>query len=547
MLPSSPVFDHPCPITNIRQTLLDLQGQADEKSIIGFLEESISYLCSDYQIEIANELLPAISSCFSLYPQYSLPLIDKFLKPSKWNEYLIINTASILFEIANTESQFDNPDSQKFIDSLITEIFPQIQNFNNDKKLTIFDIRISPQFQNSLILNLLLSSKLTQKLFSDFFPFILISNIHSKSSRFELFLNKATENGFLRIPPLTESISKDLTEILEYQNFESIEKMKKETLFFISQAICYSKSRGEKQIDGMNEETIIPFIAVTLIYHLENEAKFSPSIYVNEMLLKAVKLLNDSNCTPLFQRSIEIILSNFNDFLSNDSIVEIIVILNHKMINNELSVIDKTFLLSSLFNLLAQNSDNLNDHLKKFIENDTDQLLNFVFIHFPELIEKVTFPKLNLAVFNKDQIISFIEKNLSTEKSYQTVYFLEYFCFNQPTISISDEVQENLLKIINEKFADEKNVKDSLIIANFMKNNMNEKFNELSIDDKIKLLLSNEENVNLTDKMNFDEILFFILNDSHKDIERSDQLFQSLIELLIKDEWHSVSKEKYAD
>ena len=128
LLPNSFIFDDSDLIDNIHQTFLDLQVSADEQSVQGFLDEAFSYLCSDYQTEVAKELLPTISLCFSLYPQYSLPFANKFLKPNKLNEYFIISSASIIYELTNNNIQIDFQDYHLFVDDCLKEILPQIQN-----------------------------------------------------------------------------------------------------------------------------------------------------------------------------------------------------------------------------------------------------------------------------------------------------------------------------------------------------------------------------------------------------------------------------------
>lgn len=83
LLRYSLLFDGSSLIDNIRQAFLDMQTNADEESIQDFLDQSLSYLCKDdLDNAVAEELLPAISFCFSRYPRYSLPFIDKFLNVS---------------------------------------------------------------------------------------------------------------------------------------------------------------------------------------------------------------------------------------------------------------------------------------------------------------------------------------------------------------------------------------------------------------------------------------------------------------------------------
>ena len=66
LLRYSLIFDGSSLIDNIRQAFLDMQTNADEESIQDFLDQSLSYLCKDdMENAVAEELLPAISFCFS--------------------------------------------------------------------------------------------------------------------------------------------------------------------------------------------------------------------------------------------------------------------------------------------------------------------------------------------------------------------------------------------------------------------------------------------------------------------------------------------------
>ena len=234
LLPSSFIFDDSNSIDNIRQTFLDLQFNADEQSVQGFLDEAFQYLCTNYQNEVAKELFSAISLCFSLYPQYSLPLADKFLNSSKLNEYLIISSASIVFELANNKRPIDFPDYHSFIDDCLNEILPQIQDLQSTK-LNLFGQEISHQYHNSLILDLLLSEKLTEELFSNFFKYVLTNNLILTNPKFDILLSKLIEAGYAKIPPLTESSIDDLLRFIEMKNINLLDAKCMDTFLFILQ------------------------------------------------------------------------------------------------------------------------------------------------------------------------------------------------------------------------------------------------------------------------------------------------------------------------
>ena len=178
---------------------------------------------------------------------------------------MIITSTSILFALSTIKPQIDFTDHHYFIDECLKEIYPQINSPNS--KLTLFDHVIPIQFQNTLILNILTTAKLTKEQFLSIFPYIFKTNFLLKNNQIDFFIQKSMENGFIKVPQITEVISQDLMTFIANHKIGSLNDMSFDTLLFLSQIVCFTKSGGKIEIECLNQETVFPIIAIALIYH----------------------------------------------------------------------------------------------------------------------------------------------------------------------------------------------------------------------------------------------------------------------------------------
>ena len=154
----------------IRQTFIDLENEQDIEEIQNFLAESKIYLDKKLPFNTLNELIATILSCFKHYSKELLKFLDEYINNVKTNENYIILTSTILSYLTNSQVQLNFPDYHQFVSEALYEILPQI---NNDQQLIVFDHEIPINYKKELVIDLLLSIDLTEKLIFDFFPFII--------------------------------------------------------------------------------------------------------------------------------------------------------------------------------------------------------------------------------------------------------------------------------------------------------------------------------------------------------------------------------------
>lgn len=65
LLESSSVFPNSSTIDNIHQSIIDLKDDKDYEDVKNLLNEAISYLDKEINVNLANELFPLISTCFT--------------------------------------------------------------------------------------------------------------------------------------------------------------------------------------------------------------------------------------------------------------------------------------------------------------------------------------------------------------------------------------------------------------------------------------------------------------------------------------------------
>ena len=208
LLPNAYIFNNSNLIDHIRQTYIDLEDFTDVEDIEGFLKESKNYLDKSIQIDTLIELISTIISCFKHYPDDLLPFFEDYLKNVNLNENYILLTSAIISDSVDLQLNFLNSiDYNTFVSSALNDIVPQIQN---DQKIIVFGHEIPIEFKNELILNLLLSSNITEKLILDFFPYVFSFNFSKNNQKFELLLKKLNQSDLNKILPQTDDSNIDI-------------------------------------------------------------------------------------------------------------------------------------------------------------------------------------------------------------------------------------------------------------------------------------------------------------------------------------------------
>lgn len=209
LLGSSISFSNSDVVSNIRQSMIDMNLEEDAELIESLLNQAISYLEKDINQEIANELFSLIPTCFLRYPTQFLDILNDLLTKSKNNSNYIIATASVLSSLLHVEPSLNIPNYLSFVDEALNEILSQIKNSQNDS-LTVFGKKILPKFKYDLVIDLILSSKLTDNLLTNFLPFVCSQIIYTKNPKFAKLVHEIVKNGFIDSLSSSNISDKDL-------------------------------------------------------------------------------------------------------------------------------------------------------------------------------------------------------------------------------------------------------------------------------------------------------------------------------------------------
>ena len=219
LLSSSEIFEDANMMDYIRQTFIDLENEQDIEEIQNFLAESKIYLDKKLPFNTLNELIATILSCFKHYSKELLKFLDEYINNVKTNENYIILTSTILSYLTNSQVQLNFPDYHQFVSEALYEILPQI---NNDQQLIVFDHEIPINYKKELVIDLLLSIDLTEKLIFEFFPFLFSKCFVEKNTKFELLQKKLFLSGFKKILPQTDNSYNEIFEFITSKNFNLI-------------------------------------------------------------------------------------------------------------------------------------------------------------------------------------------------------------------------------------------------------------------------------------------------------------------------------------
>lgn len=189
LLNSSSIFDNSTTIDRIRQSFIDLNADCDENEVEDLLtNQLIPYLENFLSIDEQKELFSLILSCFSYCLDKFFPLFDTIYSKSRSNSNFIIITALIIYCFSEKLANISKYES--FVSEGLEQVQQQIKS-PNETTFQVFGHEIPPEFCTQLIVDLLICSKLTKELVSDFSPYIL--------SHYSIILNTDISKLFARI------------------------------------------------------------------------------------------------------------------------------------------------------------------------------------------------------------------------------------------------------------------------------------------------------------------------------------------------------------
>lgn len=231
LLASSSVFPNSSTIDNIHQSIIDLKDDKDYEDVKNLLNEAISYLDKEMNVNFANELFTLISTCFSRYITKFLPIFKIFLEKSRLNSNRIIATASVLSEMAHINSSIPFLDYDSFVNDSLNEILPQILK-TDINTITVFGQKIPNMFKYDLVIDLLSSSKtLTEELLNNFLPFIYNQKNFSKNPKFWSLVQLIFKNGLTSAIPLSTLADEDFYSTLSIEQITILLPLLSDQLF----------------------------------------------------------------------------------------------------------------------------------------------------------------------------------------------------------------------------------------------------------------------------------------------------------------------------
>ncbi len=354
------------------------------------------------------------------------------------------------------------------------------------------------------------------------------NNMYSRKTKFDLLLKKLFDSGLIFIPDEIDEIQHELIEIMTNKEIQLNHNMNEKTLVFITSSVYFSRSKCKYEINELNIDTILPFIAIVIVYVQKYETQIQIPENVLELILNGIKSLNQDS-SDLFKQSIRIILNSFkSQFFSVEAIVNMILLLAQKLIKYEFIDNDE-LILSYLFEFSTLKVDF--PPLIDFFFSNGQSVLKFVFDHIDKF-DDLKLHKLNLNIFNRNDICTYIG-HFEEQEFKKTIFVIKNFCYNQP---VFNSFNQFLLKVINEKIQ-QKNWNDVLLIVKFIKKNdstfdFSNILNKFKIDTfPINIKCFFFENA-ISSIENIDDLLSLILNDPFP--EKNKQYFQILFNKMIE-------------
>lgn len=534
------IFEGTNIINKLRQTCIELKNSLNEDQVKSFLDHSIKYLQKDLPFDVVNEIFATILFCFKQNRNLLPNFLDNFLQKIKTNSNYLILASFILSDVVCTESQLTLPGYETFVEESLSSIFEQIQK-NEKPEFFLFDHKISNQFKNELIINLLLSSKLTEETFLNFFPYLFTQHILSKYPKFDIILDNVSKSGIIRISTQTEASNLDIYDFIKSQGQCDIKPFSKEAITLIESAAIYIKSPSKKIIKGLKKEKILQFLAVIIViiknYKMQEKVKFSASNLL-ELFIEGTKCVNNSD-NKVFIESIDLIVSNYfyiNSTLSipMETIFEIFIYLL-KLIKFDVFHGNKTTLFYSIFDLFDKvKYFNFRQPICDFFKEQENLIITQIIRHVEEINKDYRFAnnKFDLKYF--DQSVIFSTENDDSQKVIQIIYFLLNSCTNYTKEKLKLVVDDiNYLLYQCAFFGKWKEV---LLVGQFLqKIGLSNKLDSLRTNDQLPLNIKIQLfGIPSNELSSVNELIKIILNDPAP--EEHDILFSTLFDMLTKND-----------
>lgn len=513
-------FDVIHPNESISNLIFDYKGKVEN-----FLQKICNILNAKLQADILNEIVYDTSSIFSIYPKYSLPHLSVFLQSCKSSSNFIIVTASIISELIMAKHNVNDVMINSFVDESLNAILLQIQK--NTIEISLFGHSIPQQFKNTLIINLLISSKLTNKLCSFFLCHVLPAYLFSNDKKIHFLLQKMIDSSLVDISIEGHQVSRELSQMISSKDIDCTSNLNEKTLSFLSCVMFFAKNRWEKDIKGLDTKTVLPFLAFMTIY-LRSDRIFSnfSNKKFQTMILSGIELLAN-NSSDLLKASIDLILL-FLDFIwqnqviSYDQYTKIISILAEKFFKKQFTY-DINLVLPYLFK---------NSFYYYSIFNKYGMDLIDVLVKNCSNIGYLKTRKLNMSIFREEKMIRYLMNLNSLNESktiMQSFHFLNCCCNFTPITDFSKRISF-LEKFLNEKI-NQKCWDDVILIGNFIKKNdcRIKQNSDKSYPNHVLNIIFDKD----IQKLNIDELLSCILNETS--IKKTNLYIDMLLKEMMQD------------
>ena len=179
---------------NIRQSYINLKNSDYDCNVKDLLNEAICYLDKTIDQDTANEIFSLISLCFMQYPIELLPIFSQLYEKSKKNINHILATASCLSVLTHIQPPLPLSDYHSFIDEALEKLLPQIQNIAFTS-ISVYGRNIPNFFKYDFIINLLISTTLTEDLLLRFLPYICSQTNFTKNPKFSLLVHYIVQSN----------------------------------------------------------------------------------------------------------------------------------------------------------------------------------------------------------------------------------------------------------------------------------------------------------------------------------------------------------------
>lgn len=496
LLENTTIFPDSTIIDNIRQTYINLHSDSIKiEAVEYFFDDCQPFLKDNLPFKTSKELFSIFSFYFSDPEHWGSLMQDKLkffqaiLEQAKSSANYLIITISLLSEFTHCRLDLDLPDYYPLINDTINEIIPQIKN-NVDNDLTVFGHIIPPQFKNSFIINLLLSSKLTEDLVSDFFPYIYSHDLFSKEPKISLLFRDISNLKLIKIQPQTDASYNELSEFISNKYIKFVLKMNKEAISLLEYSTLFILMEGRCETNSLTEENILPFVAITLIFLQNYGRTVNFSVNFSNLAIDATKLFESKNL-PYLKSCIDIIINNYvfickRRLIPIEGYTKILEILLPHFLNGDYTGDRNIFYLSILDLTTHSRETEFSRYIKSFFNANQNPLFQYIFSHMSEIeqLDTSKLQKIYLKYFEPKLFIEYIQNLNTSEKVVELLSFIDKYCTDEPEVSQITEISTHLSQFLQEE-VEAKRWDNVLLIGNFMKKN--------KFDDKLTTLKENDE------------------------------------------------------